>query len=61
MNWPLTLENVGVTSAGRRMLSSNRVVNGSKKLRFIKEQEASRLLLGPNSSFRGIPLIRSIL
>ena len=61
MNWPLTLTNVGVTSAGRRMLSSNRVVNGSKKLRFIKEQEASRLLLGPNSSFRGIPLIRSIL
>ena len=43
------------------MLSSNRVVNGRKKLRFIKEQEASRLLLGPNSSFRGIPLIRSIL
>ena len=43
------------------MLSSNHVVNCSKKLRFIKEQKASRLLLGPNSSFRGIPLIRSIL
>ena len=43
------------------MLLSNCAVCGTKKSTFIKEQETSGLLLGPNSPFSRIPVIDSIL
>ena len=45
------------------MILSKRDVCDSKKLRFIKEQEASRLLstLGVKTSFSKIPLVVSLL
>ena len=48
------------TKNGKIMVSFNCVVCGSKKLRFIKEQEVSRSLLGNNSPFKGVPLLGAI-
>ena len=43
------------------MVSSNCTVCGSKKLRFIKKQEASGLLLLENNSpFKGVPILGAI-
>ena len=52
------------TKTGRIMLSSNCVVCGSKKSRFIKEQEASVLLTGIlsiKSPFEGNPILENII
>ena len=46
---------------GKPMLFSKIAVCGSKKTRFIKEQKASGLLLGPNSPFKEVPLLVAIL
>ena len=43
------------------MLFSKIAVCGSKKTRFVKEQKASGLLLGPNSPFKEVPLLVAIL
>ena len=43
------------------MLLSNCEVYNGKKLRFTKQQEASGLLLAPNSPFSRIPIISGIL
>ena len=51
------------TKNGRIMLLSKCVVCDSKKLKFIKEQEASRLLssLGTKTHFNKIPLLGPLL
>ena len=46
---------------GRMMLLSNCAICDSKQSRFSKQQEASGLLLGPNSTFGRSPPIDSIL
>ena len=49
---------------GRLILSSNCAVCGYKKLRFIKEQEASGFyagLVGNKSPFEGIPIVGNII
>ena len=48
---------------GRNMLLSKRTVCGSKKSRFMKEQEAKRLLssLGLKTALSNIPLLGNIL
>ena len=49
---------------GRIMISSNRKVCDSTKLRFIKEQEASGFLIGLSgvkSTFEGIPILKNII
>ena len=43
------------------MLSSNCTVYGSKNSRFIKEQEATGILLGPNSHYKKIPILGTLL
>ena len=43
------------------MLSSNCAVYGSKNSRFIKVQEASGILLGPNSHHKKIPILGTLL
>ena len=43
------------------MLLSKCAVCGRKKSRFIKQQEVSGLLLGDNSTFKGIPTLGIIL
>ena len=55
--------NVVKTKNGRIMLLSNCSVSNSKKSRFVKEQEASRLLssLGIKAPFSRIPLVGPIL
>ena len=42
------------------MLLSKCAVYGSKKSRFIKEQEASGLLLGPSLRLKNVPLLGTI-
>ena len=51
------------TKNGRNMLLSKRTVCGSKKSRFMKEQEAKRLLssLGLKTALSNIPLLGNIL
>ena len=51
---------VAKTERGKPMLLPKCVVCGSKKSRFIKGQEASELLLGPNSPLNKIPILGAI-
>ena len=56
--------NVLKTKKGRVMFSSKRVLRDSKKLRFIKEQEARWLiisLLGIELPFEGVHILGSII
>ena len=46
---------------GKIMFSSNCAVCGSKKVRFIKDQEASGILFGPSSPFSKIPVLGTLL
>ena len=59
----MTMAKVEMTKNGRRMFSSNCGVCGSKKLRFIKEQEASGFLssFGIKACLNQIPRIGPIL
>ena len=43
------------------MLSSNCTVYGGKNSRFIKEQEATGILLEPNSHYKKIPILGTLL
>ena len=49
------------TKNGRIMLSSNCAVCGSKKSRFVKEQEASRIISSLAKSLISIPFVCPIL
>ena len=54
---------VSNTSNGRKMILSKYVICGSKKSRFIKNQEAKGLLsnLGVKTPLNEVPILRDIL